>query len=246
MKQEQLHAITISLKKFLVGCLLFVLFWSSEVVEAFDWVALLENLTAAPYDQLTFLPDRVSGQVRFVDNAADVATAAPFDARTIGRLVIPSIGTDSPLFNYSGDMATLMNWGSGIVPLYDQAQEIFNNSIYIHRVLTKTGGALYLDTLKPGDPFYVDIYSIGYRYYYQVQDLSILTEEAYYAVFPYAGSDYQYGALLGQEMLLVTCHPFIYGDSSERILVRGYVAADKAVEIPADDPYYQKYLQIYR
>lgn len=206
--------------------------------------------------QIMFLPDYSDQEkVTFVDNDADNDFVQITFDNVMGRVAIPSIGTISPLYSVNMDQSVNLqlvgpriwewDWGSGILPLAaGEALDVdyeYIDSIYMHRVLTKTTGALYLDQLKPGDPFYVDNFTIGKRIFYHVQETKIVPVEEFWEEHSYFGV-WDYGKMLSPYMLLVTCHPFIYDASNERVVVLAE-ATGETRDIPEDAIGYQDYKQ---
>ena len=194
-------------------------------------------------DQIKFTSEPEDALV-FVDNDLD----DEFEERVIpgdmGRIVIPSIGTNSPLFVDTASFLMLLDWGSGLVPISIGESEEYIDSVYIHRVLSETTGVMYMQELKEGDPFYVDNYLTGIRYIYHIDRVETISREKYYERHPYYGENYNYGPMLGTEMVLVTCGPLIYGADDERILAYSSTSSDKVVQIPEDDPGYMRYKEI--
>lgn len=181
---------------------------------------------------------------RFVDNSLDDDfEEKPFPS-IMGRVVVPAIGMNSPLFPYSLAFESVLAWGSGIVPLSKGDSSDYIDSIYIHRVLSVKTGGFYMEELKEGDSFYIDNFRTGLRYTYKIDHVDFVTREEYYERHPYYGSDYEYGPMLGKEILLVTCDPRIYAVETHRILVYASTSEEMVKPLPEDDPYYLRYREI--
>lgn len=182
-------------------------------------------------DQLKLLADPPQGK-NFVDTDQDYAYVEGYHPSTMGRLVIPSIGTNGPLCADATEQT--LYYGFGLVPFMPDLGEEGMAAILGHRCLTKEAGVRYLEDIKESDPYYIDDYRSGTRYYYSTKLTENVTEEDYiqYAFDPN-------GRFPGQSTMLVTCDPFIYDASERRILVYGEMI--HTGEIPADDPFYQRY-----
>jgi LPXTG-site transpeptidase (sortase) family protein len=215
---------------------------SEEAVSYFSALRQLsEAFTGSSHIKFT---QAAADAPRFVDNSLDDDfEEKPFPS-IMGRVVVPAIGMDSPLFPYSLAFESVLAWGSGIVPLSKGETSDYIDSIYIHRVLSVTTGGFYMDELKEGDSFYVDNFRTGLRYFYKIDHVDFVTREEYYERHPYYGSDYEYGPMLGKEILLVTCDPLIYAMETNRILVYASTSEDMVRQLPEDDPYYQRYREV--
>ena len=105
-----------------------------------------------------------------------------------------------------------------------------------HRCLTKDGGMFYVHEMKEGDPFWIDNYLDGKRYCYQTRVIKEIpdNELSQYLVV----SDGE-EVVKGNSVVLDTCGPLKYNASEIRILVYGELV--KTLDIPAEDPYFQRY-----
>lgn len=168
----------------------------------------------------------------FVDNDVAYDYVEQQDIRTMGRLVIPSIGTNGPLADVANDQS--LYYGFGIVDFMPDMSDQGMNVILGHRCLTQEAGMMYMEEMKEGDPFYIDDYRIGKRYIYHTKINENVTEEEYFQRF------IPEGILPGQSSMLVTCDPMIYNVSDRRILVYGSLT--EIIDIPESDEFYQRYL----
>lgn len=212
----------------------------------------LQDAILAQHDSLVTLPDAFSGyqKIQLLDAAHGPGNATPAQgvpsfidtnedyeyteqqyANTIGRLVIPSIGTNGPV----ADVATndSLYYGFGVVDFMPNLDEDGMCVILGHRVLTTEAGMMYMDQMKEGDPYYIDDYVNGKRYIYTTRIVENVTEEEYFLRFDPAGR------FEGRSTLLVTCDPLIYDESERRILVYG--ALTDTEDIPVDDAFYARY-----
>lgn len=190
------------------------------------------SLGLAAQDNIEFVEDK-GERPTFVDNALTFEYVEKQHPTTMGRLVIPSIGTNGPLCADSTD--DTLYYGFGIVPFMKDMSEEGLNVILGHRVLTKEAGMLYMGEMQENDPFYIDDYRIGKRYIYNTRINENVTEETYLTRFVTDG----YEPLPGQISMLVTCDPFVYAASERRILVYGEVTS--IIDIPEDDAFYIRY-----
>lgn len=184
-------------------------------------------------ENMQFYPEEPTSP--FVDNAEDEKFTEVWDALTVGRLVIPSIGSNGPLASEATNETLLTGFGifSAMKDMSEQGQTV----ILGHRCLTKTTSMFYMEEMEEGHPFYVDDYRIGRRYIYQAK----FKEEIAEADLPAKASPADgYEVVKGQSCMLDTCTPRIYADSSHRILVYGTLI--KITDIPRDDQFYQRYL----
>ncbi len=199
--------------------------------------SLKKAFTGSKY--IVFVEDKEALGYRFVENQETDFLNEVYFPDLMGRVVIPSIGTHSVLYDEAENFLRLLDWGSGMVPISYGDSDRYLDSIYIHRVLTKTSGSLYLDEMQVGDPFYVDNYLNGKRFIYRATEVELVEEGEYMERHPYYLGQYNYERMTGDKMLLVTCAPYIYGVSAYRILVAGDLVQE--VDIPADDPLYLRY-----
>lgn len=184
------------------------------------------------HDAIAFIASP-ENPVKFIDNDEDYNFIPKQAPDTMGRLVIPSIGVTAPM-SRDGSQVPNLYWGAGIVPFMPQPGEDGMNVILGHRVLNKRTGLLYLDEMKEDDPFYIDDFSTGTRYHYNVRIVDNVTEEVYFERFNPDGP-----SGMKQSSMLVVCDPFIYDVSERRILVYGELTSTS--EVPEDDPHYQRY-----
>lgn len=205
----------------------------SSILSAHLALARLSEATAGQ-DAIAFtkIPEN---PVQFIDNDEDFDFEPRQAYDTMGRLVIPSIGVSAPM-SRDGSQEPNLYWGTGIVPFMPQPGEDGMSVILGHRVLNKTTGLLYLDEMQKDDPFYIDDFSTGTRYHYNVRIVDNVTEEDYFERFNPDGP-----SGMKQSTMLVVCEPFIYNVSERRILVYGELTSTS--EVPEDDPYYQRYLE---
>lgn len=181
-------------------------------------------------DQMSF--SKTPEKNLYVDNSQDDHYfETPLGA--FGRMIVPEIGTNAPLYNdsYSTEvLETNLYYGVGLY-----ADD--NNVVYAlgHRFTTKATGMYHAHHMKVGDPFFLDDYKNGIRYVYVTESLDHPTEaeinsQAYYVPAPFP-SEY---------VVLITCDPLIYNASDYRIAVKGKYLGPKA--IPEDDESFNRYL----
>ncbi|MDO5016369.1 MAG: sortase [Eubacteriales bacterium] len=171
------------------------------------------------------------GALAFIDTNQDYEYTEQQHVATIGRLVIPSIGTNGPVADVATDDS--LYYGFGVVDFMPKLDEDGMSVILGHRVLTTEAGMMYMDQMKEGDPYYIDDYVNGKRYIYTTRIVENVTEEEYFLRFDPAGR------FEGRSTMLVTCDPLIYDESERRILVYG--ALTDTEDIPADDAFYNRY-----
>lgn len=190
--------------------------------------------TTAGQDAIAFTPVP-DNPVQFLDNDEDFDFVPQQAYDTMGRLVIPSIGVSAPM-SRDGSQESNLFWGAGIVPFMPQPGEDGMTVILGHRVLNKRTGLLYLDEMQENDPYYIDDFTTGTRYHYNVRIVDNVTEEEYFERFNPDGP-----SGMDQSSMLVVCEPYIYNVSERRILVYGELTSTS--EVPEDDPYFQRYLE---
>lgn len=148
----------------------------------------------------------------------------------IGRLVIAKIGCDTPLSGFT-DMYHL-RFGSSILHTSPALAAKGQTVIFGHRFLDKGRDFNRLDEVVAGDTFFIDIAKENLRYHYRVDKQLIIPDvDLPSYVYPpdfispgYSADD--------NTVLLVTCHPAIYGASDERLLV--YAHLEKTEAIPEE------------
>lgn len=133
----------------------------------------------------------------------------------MGRLVIPSIDSDLPI--YHGTEEEVLQKGVG--HLYGSSLPVGGEGS--HSVLTAHTGlpnATLFDNLnkvKKGEAFYISV--AGHRLKYEVDDIQVVLPHEVESLQPVEGKDY---------ITLVTCTP--YGINTHRLLVRGH-------QVPLDE-----------
>lgn len=157
----------------------------------------------------------------FVDMNADRPKDQKVHLSFVGRLIIPRIGVDIPTAN---SVLEALRFGVGIHPDYPGINDPGTTLIFGHRFLTKGRDFNQLDKMQVGDEFYLDYNVDGKRHVYRVFDVKyIQLPELYERV-----ND----TFEQKTVMLITCHPPVYGASNERILVYAEELMDQMVDIP--------------
>lgn len=164
-----------------------------------------KNVGALPNEEYEKIPG-----LDFVPNENDLsADEAVVKLTYVGRLVYPRLMIDSPLANDSSNYS--LRFGVGIHEDFAGLTEPGLTNIFGHRFLTKGRDFNRLGEAEVGDQFYIDYNVDGMRHYYKISNILIIgMEEIYpkvYEEFP------------EKTVLLITCHPAIYGNQNERLLV---------------------------
>lgn len=206
----------------------------NAVKKASNALASLQNLFTGT-DEIKFAKKN-DGGTSFVDNAKDNDFYEPQSNLNIGRMVFPSISVNGPMASDATEVTLL--YGYGLVDFMPKPNEEGMSVVLGHRYLSKLTSFLYFNEVKQGDPFYIDYYSEGKRYYYTTQLVDTVKEEEYLYRFKPDGPDFMEA---DRSTMLVVCDPAIYGAEEQRILVYGEF--QKEGDIPEDDVHYQRYKQ---
>ncbi|MDO5033442.1 MAG: sortase [Eubacteriales bacterium] len=164
--------------------------------------------------------------VDFVDNSLDETGADVVSLTYIGKLVIPKIQVITPLSEEQGnDLLVSLRFGSGIhsgvgTPLGQPGL----TTIWGHRFLTTGRDFNRLNEIVPGDMFYIDYLPTNTRYYYNVYAQDIIPQIEL--------TDRVYEPFEDDTVVLITCHPLVYNEQTERLLVYAKPDPDKTGPIP--------------
>lgn len=164
--------------------------------------------------------------VDFIDNSLDNTSSDVVSLTYVGKLVIPKIQVTTPLSEEQGnDLLVSLRFGSGIhsgvgTPLGQPGL----TTIWGHRFLTSGRDFNRLDEIVPGDQFYIDYLPTNTRYYYNVYKQDIIPHtELTERVYEHFDDD---------TVVLITCHPLIYNEQTERLLVYAKPDPDRTGPIP--------------
>lgn len=183
-------------------------------------------------DLIKFFDERPANP--FVDNDKDWDFVEQQDPSNMGRVVIPSIGSNGPMAADATDET--LYYGFGFWPMMKNFDEEGQSVVLAHRCLTKGGGMFYVHEMKEGEPFWVDNYLDGKRYCYQVRLIKEIPQEELGNYLAVADGE---EVVKGNSIILDTCGPLKYNASEVRILVYGELV--NTLDIPEDDPYFQRY-----
>lgn len=158
----------------------------------------------------------------FMDNTADHDESDQVSLTYVGRLSIPKIKVITPL---AADVELpSLRFGSGIHPEFAPINSPGLTTIFGHRFLTDGKDFNRLEEIVPGDQFYIDYAPTGKRYYYDVFEQVIIPQaELLSRVYETFDEDV---------VVLITCHPPIYGESRERLLVYARLDPNQTTDIP--------------
>ncbi len=164
--------------------------------------------------------------VDFVDNSLDNTSSDTVSLTYVGKLVIPKIQVTTPLSEEQGnDLLVSLRFGSGIhsgvgTPLGQPGL----TTIWGHRFLTSGRDFNRLNEIVPGDQFYIDYLPTNTRYHYNVYKQDIIPHtELTERVYEHFDED---------TVLLITCHPLIYNEQTERLLVYAKPDPERTGPIP--------------
>lgn len=164
------------------------------------------------------------GGVDFVDNDQDYDDNAKVSLTYVGRLVIPKINVVTPLSEDTTAAALLPALRFGVGMLHAPLTEPGLTTIWGHRFLTKGRDFNRLDEVQVGDQFYIDYMPTGERYYYTVYQTDIIPWQ------DLEGRVSEY--FEDNRVVLITCHPPVYNEQNERIMVYAKPDLDKTTKIP--------------
>lgn len=209
---------------------------SDSLVSLFGNLKSIQNIFVGT-DQMAFLPEVPASP--FIDMEEDWDYTETQHPLTMGRVVIPRLRTNAPLADECTEASLL--WGFGRVPFWDDLGDYGDGgmvSLYGHRILTKPTGMLNADQTKEGDVFWIDDYRSGKRYIYTVEIIDHVTEDRH--INYNMAIEKGYEPIQGDpSVMLVVCDPPIYGAEEYRIDTYGRLTG--TLDIPEDDPYYQRY-----
>lgn len=164
--------------------------------------------------------------VDFVDNNLDNTDSDSVSLTYVGKLAIPKIKVITPLSEEQGsDLLVSLRFGSGIhsgvgTPLGQPGL----TTIWGHRFLTSGRDFNRLNEIVPGDQFYIDYLPTNTRYYYNVYQQDIIPHtELTERVYEHFDED---------TVVLITCHPLIYNEQTERLLVYAKPDPERTGPIP--------------
>ncbi len=141
-----------------------------------------------------------------------------------GTLVIPKIGVKTPVADDVEKYS--LRFGVGILPQLSALDQDGLTAIFGHRFLTSGRDFNRLDEILPGDQFYIDYLPHGKRYYYNVEDQVIINEkELRNYIFDYYEDNL---------VVLVTCHPAVYNEQNERLLIFARPDLEKTTSLPGN------------
>lgn len=146
----------------------------------------------------------------------------------IGRLVIAKINCDIPLSPVAD--AYHLRFGAGILsdsaPLASPGQ----TAIFGHRFSTKGRDFNRLDEIDTGDNFFIDIAEANTRYHYRV-DKQLIIPAADLPSYVWIANNVAPGYSPDDNtVLLVTCHPLIYGARDERLLIYAHLESTEPIK----------------
>lgn len=159
----------------------------------------------------------------FIDNDADKPDQDTVTLTYVGRMVIPKIGVNVPVSEDSGLMPSI-RFGVGINTDFANLLEPGLTNIFGHRYLKKGRDFNLLNEIVPGDVFYIDYNVDGMRHNYKVFKVDIIDDDDIYSRV--------YEHFDEKTLMLITCHPPTYGDSSQRLLVYAHPEPEKDGPIP--------------
>lgn len=162
--------------------------------------------------------------VQFVDNGADNSNQQEVALNYSGILVIPRIGQSIPLSDAVGSGESL-RFGVAIHESFAGLLDPGLTSIFGHRFLTRGRDFNRLGEMEVGDQFYIDYLKDHQRHHYEVFKIDIIKEAEIY--------NRVYEEVSEKTVMLVTCHPITFGESSERLLIYAHPIEDKTEPIPA-------------
>lgn len=151
--------------------------------------------------------------VRYVDNDQD-NVGDTVSLTYVGLLTIPRIGVSIPVSNVADNNS--LRFGVAIHQDFAGINDPGLTSIFGHRFLTKGRDFNRLDEVGVGDQFYLDYNEDGKRHTYEVDQRDIIPQ----AEILQRVEDASF-LEKDKHVMLITCHPLQYGNSTERILVYG-------------------------
>lgn len=145
----------------------------------------------------------------------------------IGRIVISKIQCNTPLAPVTDQYH--LRFGCTIWPYSAPLSEPGQTAIFGHRFLTKGRDFNRLDEVHQGDTFYIDDVTTNTRYIYRVdQQVIIKPSELDALISPPNNVASMYGPE-DNTVLLITCHPAVYGAKNERLLIYAHVESIETI-----------------
>lgn len=175
-----------------------------------------KNVGALPQEEYEKIPGFVPNER---DNESDEAVVK---LTYVGRLVYPKLAIDSPLANDAENYS--LRFGVGIHQDFAGLLEPGLTNIFGHRFLTKGRDFNRLGEAAVGDQFYIDYNVDAMRHYYRVSDVVIIGMDD---IYPKVYEEFE-----EKTVLLITCHPAVYGNQNERLLVYANPIEDLTEPIP--------------